>query len=210
MNRLLRSLPWCFFNPSAIVCLSLIHGGAWRKNKVLRGLISGCSAGCGHDGPPLFNGMTLFSTDIMDDDHITNTRGVLAACAARGCRKPLDERRSMVCCAGRRDLARWCCDTRYTFQWSWMDTIQPSLQQQRVRRASCGSQRESRANGQLAESCAACGRARVCACHMMHVKAGFESLSDMVADLARVCALYCRVLAATPSRRLSAIVCGTK
>ena len=31
VNRLLRSLPWCFFNPSAIVCLSLIHGGAWRK-----------------------------------------------------------------------------------------------------------------------------------------------------------------------------------
>ena len=45
---------------------------------------------------------------------------------------------------------------------------------------------------------------------MMHVKAGIALLSDMVADLARVCALCCRVLAATPSRRLSAIVCGTK
>ena len=51
---------------------------------MLRELISGCSAGCGHDGPPLFNGMTLLGTDIMDDDYITNTRGVLAACAARG------------------------------------------------------------------------------------------------------------------------------
>ena len=49
---------------------------------MLRGLISGCSAGCGHDGPPLFNGMTLLGTDIMDDDYITNTRGVLAAYAA--------------------------------------------------------------------------------------------------------------------------------
>ena len=28
--------------------------------------------------------MTLMGTDIMDDDYITNTRGVLAACAARG------------------------------------------------------------------------------------------------------------------------------
>ena len=55
--------------------------------------------------------MTLINTDIMDDDYITNTRGVLAACAARGHRKPLDERRAMVCCAGRRELARWCCDT---------------------------------------------------------------------------------------------------
>ena len=45
---------------------------------------------------------------------------------------------------------------------------------------------------------------------MMHVKAGIALLSDMVADLSRVCALCCRVLAATPSRRLSAIVCGTK
>ena len=76
----------------------------------MRGLISGCSAGCGHDGPPLFNGMTLMDTDIMDDDCITTTRGALVACAARRCRKPLDERRAMVCCAGRRELACWCCD----------------------------------------------------------------------------------------------------
>ena len=68
-------------------------------------------AGCGHNRPPSFNGMSLLETDIMDDDYITNTRGVLAACAARGHRKPLDERRAMVCCAGRRELARWCCDT---------------------------------------------------------------------------------------------------
>ena len=50
-----------------------------KKINVLRGLISGCSAGCGHDGPPLFNGMTLINTDIMDDDYNTITRGVLDA-----------------------------------------------------------------------------------------------------------------------------------
>ena len=101
----------CVFPGVRSSWFQLIHGGPHgEKNIALRELISGRSAGCGHDGPPLFNGMTLFSTDIMDDDHITNTRGVLAACAARGCRKPLDERRSMVCCAGRRDLVRCCCD----------------------------------------------------------------------------------------------------
>ena len=34
-------------------------------------------------------------------------------------------------------------------------------------------QRESRANRQLSQSCAACGRAIVCACHMLHVRARF-------------------------------------
>ena len=57
-----------------------------------------------------------------------------------------------------------------------MDGRQPSLQQWRLRRVSCGSNRESCANRQLSESCAACGRARVCACHMLHVKAPFALL----------------------------------
>ena len=84
VNRLLRSLPWCFstLRRSSVCRLSTAAHG--EKNIVLRGLIGGCSAGCSHDGPPLFNGMTLINTDIMDDDYITNTRGVLAACAARG------------------------------------------------------------------------------------------------------------------------------
>ena len=64
---------------------------------MLRGLISGCSAGCGHDGPPLFNGMTLLGTDIMDDDYITNTRGVLVVCAARGVATLSAERRAKGC-----------------------------------------------------------------------------------------------------------------
>ena len=33
---------------------------------------------------------------------------------------------------------------------------------------------------------------------MMHVKAGIALLSEMVADLARACALYCRILAGHP------------
>ena len=165
-------------------------------------------AGCGHGGLPSFNGIILLKADAMETDYNTTTRGVLVACAARRGRNALHERRARGLL---RRLARFgALLLRSSFHWSWMDTIQPSLQQQRLRRATCGSHRESRANGQLAESCAACGCARVCACHMMHVKAGFALLSDMVADLARVCALCCRVLAATPSRRLSAIVCGTK
>ena len=79
-----------------------------------------------------------------------------------------------------------------------MDRRPPSLQQWRPRRVSCGSHRESRAMRQHDQSCVASGRAIMCACHMMHVKAGFESLSDMVADLARVCALYCRMSAGHP------------
>ena len=54
-----------------------------------------------------------------------------------------------------------------------MDRRQPLLQQQRLRRASCGSHRESRAYRQHVQSSAACGRARVYACHMLHAKAGF-------------------------------------
>ena len=54
---------------------------------------------------------------------------------------------------------------------SRMDRIPSSLQQWRVRRSSCGSNRHLRANRQHVQSCAACGRARVCACHMLHVKA---------------------------------------
>ena len=43
----------------------------------------------------------------------------------------------------------------------------------RMRRASYGSHRELRNNGEHVQSCAVCGSARVCACHMLHVKAGF-------------------------------------
>ena len=54
---------------------------------------------------------------------------------------------------------------------SRMDRRPSSLQHWRVRRSSCGSNRHLRANLQHVQSCAACGRARVCACHMLHVKA---------------------------------------
>jgi len=50
-----------------------------------------------------------------------------------------------------------------------MDRSQPLLQQQRLRRASCGSHRESRAYRQHVQSCAASGRAIVCVCHTLHV-----------------------------------------
>ena len=99
---------------------------------------------------------------------------------------------------------------RSSIHLSRMDRRPSSLQQRRVRRSSCGSNRHLRANRQHVQSCAACGRARVCACHMLHVKALVALLRDMVAYLADVCALCFRLLAATPSRRLSAIVCGTK
>ena len=60
-----------FFQPFDVFYPRAAHG----ENKILlRGLISGCSAGCGHDGPPLFNGMTLMDTDIMDDDYKTITQ----------------------------------------------------------------------------------------------------------------------------------------
>ena len=48
---------------------------------MLRVVISGRSADCGHAGPPLFNGINLSKTDTMDTDHITDTSGVLVACA---------------------------------------------------------------------------------------------------------------------------------
>ena len=48
---------------------------------MLRGVISGRSADCGHAGPPLFNGIKLSKTDTMDTDQITDTSGVLVACA---------------------------------------------------------------------------------------------------------------------------------
>ena len=54
-----------------------------------------------------------------------------------------------------------------------MDRRQPLLQQQRLRRASCGSHRESRAYRQQSHGCAASGRAIVCVCHMLHVNARF-------------------------------------
>ena len=64
-----RTLPWCFFNPS----LALSTAAPWRKNIVLRELISGCSAGCGHDGLASFNGMVLMEADTMDTDYNTTT-----------------------------------------------------------------------------------------------------------------------------------------
>ena len=110
MNRLLRSLPWCFFNPSAIVCLSLIHGGAWRKKHCVawahqwlqRRLRSRRAAAVQWND---IHGYRHYGRRL----HHHHSR-----CAGRVCRarvaNPLDERRAMVCCAGRRELARWCCD----------------------------------------------------------------------------------------------------
>ena len=71
VNRLLRSLPWCFFNPS----LALSTAATWPKNIVLRELINGRSADCGHVRPPLFNGITSVNIDTMDTDYVTDTRG---------------------------------------------------------------------------------------------------------------------------------------
>ena len=71
--------------PSAVVCLSFVrvrcvypqlNGGA---RVVLREAGGRRCAGCGHNRPPSFNGMTLLKTDIMDDDYNTITRGVLDA-----------------------------------------------------------------------------------------------------------------------------------
>ena len=42
------------------------------------------SAGCGHARPPQFNGINLLNTDTSDADYVTDTSGVLVACAARG------------------------------------------------------------------------------------------------------------------------------
>ena len=42
------------------------------------------SADCGHVRPPLFDGINSFNIDTMDTDYVTDTRGVLVACAARG------------------------------------------------------------------------------------------------------------------------------
>ena len=41
-------------------------------------------ADCGHARPPQFDGINLSKTDTTDADYITDTHGVLVACAARG------------------------------------------------------------------------------------------------------------------------------
>ena len=58
------------------------------------------------------------------------------------------------------------------------------MQQWRLRSSRCGSHRESRAMRQHDQSCGVSGRAILCACHMLHVKAGFALVREMVADLA--------------------------
>ena len=69
--------------PSAVVCLSFvrvsIHSSNGGARIVLREAGGRRCAGCGHNRLPSFNGVTLLDTDIMDDDHITITRGSLDA-----------------------------------------------------------------------------------------------------------------------------------
>ena len=62
-----------------VVCLSLIHSGDGGIKIMLREAGGRRSVGCGYKRLPSFNGTRLLDTDTMDDDHNTNTRGLLDA-----------------------------------------------------------------------------------------------------------------------------------
>ena len=62
----------------------LIHGGPGGIKIVLREAGGRRCADCGHARPPQFDGINLSKTDTTDADYITDTHGVLVACAARG------------------------------------------------------------------------------------------------------------------------------
>ena len=74
--------------PSEVVCLSFvrvsIHSSNGGRKIVLREAGGRRCAGCGHARPQQFDGINLSKTDTTDADYITDTHGVLVACAARG------------------------------------------------------------------------------------------------------------------------------